>query len=392
MPWLQFFVNEIVAVFKDSGILFTATVVGSLVLFLANIGLARLFDPANFGSFKIVLNLALFIPAVLELGAGVTLVKYLAEFSSKHQGNAKYLINFFVRMRIITFILVIVTLFVFRQFFSVLFFNDASFDLLMIAGLVVVAAGFFDIYRYVIIGSQNFKLLAISGLVGYISIGLFTFFFGLFGGIFWALVGWGIGTMVGSIPMFLFTMNLNKGVKEKKFQMGKIFWEYSMPLYLMIIPNFLGIAVIPILSLFYPPVLIGYYSFAFIFFNGFILLPNALYQVLFPKFAMLHGDNKHHEVDNILKKTLLVYAGISIIGLLGTIFFAGTLIGLLAPKYLPGTIVFQIVMLSCFLVGFVRIFQTYYTAVNRIWAVTLTVVLQNFIIVVAGFIALSLVA
>jgi hypothetical protein len=71
--------------------------------------------------------------------------------------------------------------------------------------------------------------------------------------------------------------------------------------------------------------------------------------------------------------------------------FSEKIILLLAPKYLPGLVVFQYVVSSCFLIGFLRILQTYYSAAHKIPLVAFFVVLQGIILAGISFFALSLV-
>jgi O-antigen/teichoic acid export membrane protein len=383
--------GEVGVVFKDTSTIFTATVVGSIALFLANIALSRLFDPEVFGNFKTVLNLALFVPAIIELGAGITLTRYLAEYSTKHKDKSVTLLRFFTKLRVISFVVAIVLIFIFRDIVSSTLLGSGVLSGLLIAGLVVAAASFFDIYKYAINGIQHFKTLAMSSLISYIATGAFTCVGAVLGGVFGALVGWGIGIFIGNILPWIETRKHFKGIKPAKFPLKPILKGYTLPMYLMIIPNFLGIAIIPILSIFFNQTLIGYYSFSLVFFNGIILLPSALYKVLLPKIAMMHGNNQKEEAKSMLKKMLVVYSAISVIGAICTLILSKDIINILSPKYLPGLVVFQYLIITCFIVGFMILLQMYYSAINSVRNTAIVVALQNIIQLAVSFYALTLI-
>ncbi|MBU4299655.1 oligosaccharide flippase family protein [archaeon] len=87
------------ALIKDSGMLFLASFAGSIFLFVANIMLSKQFGPEGFGNFKTVLSLFLFLPALIEFGAGATLTKYIAE------GNTG-IIKWFLKLRVVSYAVV----------------------------------------------------------------------------------------------------------------------------------------------------------------------------------------------------------------------------------------------------------------------------------------------
>ena len=66
---------------KSSGLVFGASLRGSIILLISNLVLSEHFGPESFGNYKTVVSLFLFLPALIEFGAGTTLTKYIAEFS-----------------------------------------------------------------------------------------------------------------------------------------------------------------------------------------------------------------------------------------------------------------------------------------------------------------------
>ncbi|MBU4451234.1 MAG: oligosaccharide flippase family protein [Nanoarchaeota archaeon] len=116
------YINSIMeesALIKDSGMLFLAAFAGSLFLFVANIILSKQFGPEGFGNFKTVLSLFLFLPALIEFGASATLTKYIAE------GNTG-IIKWFLKLRVISYAVVGVLLFIFREQIAAVFLKNES--------------------------------------------------------------------------------------------------------------------------------------------------------------------------------------------------------------------------------------------------------------------------
>ena len=90
--------------------------------------------------------------------------------------------------------------------------------------------------------------------------------------------------------------------KVERFDIMSVLRRYSLPMYGMYLLNMFNVVIIPVLSLFFAPVLIGYYGFAWTFYAGILLIPAALSRVLFPKISELIGRNDLRGAQNILKK------------------------------------------------------------------------------------------
>ena len=69
----------------NSGMIFSASFFGALFMFVSNLVLSRVFGPADFGMYKTVLGLFMFVPALVDFGASATLTKYIAEFLAKKE-------------------------------------------------------------------------------------------------------------------------------------------------------------------------------------------------------------------------------------------------------------------------------------------------------------------
>ncbi len=358
------YINSILeesALIKDSGMLFLASFAGSIFLFIANIILSKQFGPEGFGNFKTVLSLFLFLPALIEFGAGATLTKYIAE------GNTG-LIRWFLKLRIISYAIVGTLIFVFRNHIATFFLKNSALNYLVLPGLLVFLLTFFEIFKPIVQGFQNFKLLGWSQFLTMFLQGSLMIILGHYFGITYALMGWGLGYGLANILNINYT--LKKKISKTPADIKKIFQSYSIPIHLMIIPNSISLAIIPILSLFFAQKLIGYYAFAWTFYSGVLMIPAALSAVMFPKISELHGKKDFLKAKSILKKIFVVYTPIALIGIVGTVIAAEYAVSIIASSYLPGLTIFKALLIFGFLSGYIQIYRSYLTATGRIKKLT----------------------
>ncbi|MCK5176458.1 MAG: oligosaccharide flippase family protein [Candidatus Aenigmarchaeota archaeon] len=84
----------------NSGMVFGASFFGALFMFVSNLVLSRVFGPSDFGMYKTVLGLFMFIPALVDFGASPTLTKYIAEFLARKEKNKiNHLVRFFFSVK-----------------------------------------------------------------------------------------------------------------------------------------------------------------------------------------------------------------------------------------------------------------------------------------------------
>lgn len=375
-------------IIRSSGMVFGASFIGSIILFVANLILSKHFGPEGFGNFKTVISLFVFLPAMIEFGAGVTLIKYIAQFSNKEKIN--YLVRWFLKLRIISYLTLLSIIFILREQVALYFLKDPSLTYLILPGIFLSGFIFFDIFRFIILGFQNFKLYSFSQFLTLVSTGILTIIFGYFFGVYYAIMGWGLGYLIGNLPNIRFSFTKKIFEKTKAIDVKKIFLGYSIPIHLMIIPGFLGTAVVPILCLFFSQKLIGYFAFAMIFYQGVLLIPTALFSVLLPKFSELNGSENLKEARIKLKKVFLTYTPIVILGIIACLLFSELFIGIIAPVYLPGLVAFKTLICFGLLVGYLLIYRSYLTGLAKMEKLTLLVIIQNLSLFVISFIVMDL--
>ncbi len=377
-------------IIKSGGMVFSASLVGSVILFIANLLLSKHFGPEGFGNFKTVIYLSLLLSSTIELGAGITLTKYIAEFS---KDRINYIVRWFLKLRIVSYLILLCIIFIFREKIALYFLNDPSLSNLIMAGMLLSALVFFDIFKFISLGFQNFRLYSFSQFLTLTSAGIFTLTFGYLFGIYYAIIGWGLGYLIGNLPniRFSFAKKIFKKT-DVRLDVKKIFLNYSMPIHLMIIPGFIGNAIIPILSLFFSQRLIGYYSFAMVFYQGVISIPNALSSVLLPRFSELNGSDNLNEARIKLKRIFLIYTPIVILGIIFCILFSELFLSIVASAYLPGLLIFKTLVCFGLFVGYLLIYRSYLTGLAKLRRLTIIVIFHNISLFILSFIIMKLIS
>jgi len=377
-------------IIKSGGMVFSASLVGSVILFIANLLLSKHFGPEGFGNFKTVIYLSLLLSSTIELGAGITLTKYIAEFS---KDRINYIVRWFLKLRIVSYLILLCIIFIFREKIALYFLNDPSLSNLIMAGMLLSALVFFDIFKFISLGFQNFRLYSFSQFLTLTSAGIFTLIFGYLFGIYYAIIGWGLGYLIGNLPniRFSFAKKIFKKT-DVRLDVKKIFLNYSMPIHLMIIPGFIGNAIIPILSLFFSQRLIGYYSFAMVFYQGVISIPNALSSVLLPRFSELNGSDNLNEARIKLKRIFLIYTPIVILGIIFCILFSELFLSIVASAYLPGLLIFKTLVCFGLFVGYLLIYRSYLTGLAKLRRLTIIVIFHNISLFILSFIIMKLIS
>lgn len=360
------------SVLKHSSMIFLASLFGSLALFISSILLADFFGPEDFANFKIATNLFIFLPSLIELGLGVTLTKYIAEYSVSKKHRIPHLIIQFLKIRTISFAVLIAVLFLLREQIAVLFFHSPEFAPFVLAGLWISGFIFFEIFKDISLGFQKFKVYAVSDFLMLLLSGILSLTLGYFFGVFWAIIGWGTAYLIGNIPAVLLTTRKLESIDYREFNTKPILASYSLPMFSLIIPNLMGTALIPLLSIFFEKELVGLFAFGMVFFNGAILIPSAFCSVILPKAAEARGKGASGKkiLAGFLKKYTIIVIPLALI----TLVIARPVIGLVAPNYLPGAIITEGLVIAGLLLGYLSIARHYYAGLQRVklnWIIAL---------------------
>ena len=376
-------------IIKSSGLIFLANFLGAVILFISNILISTYLGPENFGNFKIILELSLFLPILIEFGANVTIVKYIAEMIKKDRKKVNYLIKWILKLRLISYLILLILMFVFKEQIAIYLLKDASLSSLVIPGIFISGLFFFEIFKSISLGLQKYKEYSISKFLTFSSSGILMLIFGYFFGIYFALIGWSLSYFLGNLPLMISSFREGMFGDSKKFNMKNIFFNFSFPMYILFFPGLLSSAAIPLLSLYYSQKIIGYYSFSMIFFNGISLIPLSFSDFLFPKISSLSRKKNKKMAEAHLKKVFSIYTLIVIPGILGTILFSDFIIQLIAPSYLPSILVFKTLVTMGFLLGYFLIYENYLRGLAKLKEFSLVFLIHNIIFLSISFLILG---
>jgi len=284
----------------------------------------------------------------------------------------------------------LISIFIFREQIATHLLKDTSLSPLVIPGMLISGLFFFEIFKWVALGHQEYKDYSVSKFLTLSSSGVLILVFGYFG-VYYALIGWALSYFVGNL--FLIKSSIKKGLldKTKKFDVKKIFFNYSLPMYVLFLPWILSSAAIPILSLYFSQKVIGYYSFALIFYNGIVLIPSSLSDFLFPKISELSRNKNKKMAEEKLKKIFILYSFVVIPGIIATIFFSDFFIELIAPSYIPSIPVFKGLVCLGLLLGYFLIYENYLRGLAKLKQFALVVLSHNVIFLVVSFLVLGIV-
>lgn len=372
---------------RSGTLIFLASLSANLILFIANLFIANQLGATDFGVFKTIVYLFAFLPLLIEFGVNATLTKYIAEFS-RNKEKIRYLVKWFLKLKIFSYLALIVLIFIFKEQISLLFLKDVSLSYLILPGILLIGLSFFNVFQFIVQGHQKFKLFAFSLFLGLSSSAVLGILLSPLG-IFYIVLGWSFGPLIGNLFNIKFLLKERIFGKTEKFNIRRIFLKFSIPIYLTGMAASLFTAIVPLLSLFFPQKLIGYFSFAFMFYFAALLIPGAISSIVFPKVSELNGLKRHGDAKNILKKAFKLYSLVAIAGIIFVIFLSDWLFITFFENYLPSLFVFKILVVLGLIFGFNTIYVNYLQGLGKVKRFALFVLTQNVLLFVISFGLLS---
>ena len=374
---------------RSGGMIFLASLSANIILFFANLFIADQLGAVDFGVFKVISYLFTFLPILIDFGANYTMTKYISEFRSRSSEKIGYMIKWFLKIRIFSYSLLIAFVLVFNEQLALLFLKDASLGYLVFSGVLMTAMSFFVIFQFIVLGFHKFKMFALSQFLTLTSSAVLSILLSPLG-IFYTVIGWSFGFLIGNIfnIKFFFKEDLIK--KSKEFDVKRIFKKFSLPSEFVWISINLFSIIIPVLSLFFSQEAIGYFSFAFLFYFATLLVPTSISSVVFPKVSELNGFNKRRDAKGILKKALLLYAPVFLIGMMLVALVSDLFFATFFENYLASLPAFKVMVSLGLLFGFNMIYINYLQGLGRVKRFALMIVLQNVILFTVSFALLSM--
>jgi PST family polysaccharide transporter len=393
MNGINYFIDELKKekeLVKSSFLMFLATGIPAIMSFLANLMLARIFNPEPFGNYKTVTYLVTFFSSLISFGIPITLTKYIAQFKVNDKKKIGYMTRWFLNILLIAFSVLVVLLLVFLKPLTLYFLHDPTLTVLVLAGFSIVFANIFSILPSMVLGFENFKLYLFSRLLTSLGYIIFVVGLGYFFGVPFAIIGLGLSNILGNLLCLRFLVK--KGSFKKRdgeFDVKDIFLKFSLPMYFFTIPNYVGNAIVPVLSIFFSRELIGQYSFSFIFYYSGLVIPGTIGTVLLPRNSRLISLKKGEKIKQTLIKVFSAYTLIVIGGILGVFLLGKPILSLIAPEYLPGLLFFKVLVSLGLLSGYIVIYNSHLTAKEKIKEVAILTLIQNLLLFVISFLLLK---
>lgn len=358
---------------NNAAFMFATGIISAIFSMLSTIIFSGFLGPSGYGLFKIALGLAITAAYILDIGVKFLIPRYIAEFEAKKQPeNIAHLLEKTLLVKAIIAIFVLIIAWLFSQSISQIFFHSKSMEILVWPTIIVFIVVFMDLIIPILIGYQNFKMVALTSILvplNHIILGMpLVYFLGVRG----LLLAASLAFISGSIPAIRFIIKKAKrGTKLRSFSYKSAYINYSLPAYFSSIPTYIYIVIIPLLSLFYTQKQVGYYSFSLSFFTAAQLFSLTLANVMFPKVAQLNSRNKKVAAFQTLKRLLIIYTPIAICGSIFSIPLVQPIVHLLTPAFLPATKIIIIQIIASFAMGYLFITVYYVTAINKLKLATI---------------------
>lgn len=375
---------------KDSFILTFSNFITAFFTFISNMIIASIFGPGDFGVYKVMATaFGITIPLLIDLGGTFTLTKYIAEFHSKKK-KIGHLNQWFLKMRVVVFAVALVAILIFSRQIVMVLLHDLSYLNLIIPSIFIFIATYFLIFHHIVLGYENFKLYGFSIVFGrliYMFLVIIVAY--LTGSIYYSLFVYGFSFFIGYIVCIKFLAGKKFFKVKEKFDVKKIFVKYSLPMHIFYSSNYLALSAIVILTPFFSAVSMGYFAWSYQFYWASTFIAFSISGMLLPKISRMDGNSE--ETSEVLKNIITLYAPIAVIGIIGTLLFSNIFVSLIGSEYLPGLLIFKVVMIYGFIAGFGMIYVSYFTAKGDVKKVAILQLLINIVLLIIGFVSLKMI-
>jgi stage V sporulation protein B len=380
--------NEMV---RDSFTLTFYNFLMAVLTFVSNVTIAYFFGPENFGVYRVlVIIFGVTIPYLFDFGGTLTLTKYIAELKVKDKGKIGHLSRQFLLFRLATFAVLTLLILAFKEQIVLFFLHDLSYVNLIYPSLVIFITTYFLILNFAVLGYENFRLYGITNTIGrliYVVAVIWVAY--STGSIYYSLIIYGLAFFIGYILNVPYLLKQGFLDVKERFNTTKVFLKYSLPMHVFYSTNYLALSSVVLLSPFFSAKAIGYFSWAFQFYWVSTFIAVSIASMLLPKVSKMSG--KSQETKGILGKIMFLYTPVAVIGVIGTLLFSNLFVSIVGPQYMPGLLVFKVVMVYGFIAGFGLIYISYLTAKSDTKRVAVLQLLVNGILLLLGFLSLKLI-
>lgn len=320
--------NSSKGLLKHGTLMFVATSVVNVLNYVFHIYMGRALGPSGYGILASLLSLSV----IVSVPAGslqAVITKYVAGFKAKNQyGQIRYFLFRLVR-RMFWYCIVAFVIFVLFSGMISAFLKVPSRVPVVIMGIVMLVSFFSPIVNGGLQGLQNFRHLGANMIAGAVLRLVFGVLLVLFGfGVSGAVASLALSAMgaflLALIPLrFLFYEKMdNYGLNSSEIK--QYFWPVVVVLFSFSLLTNIDVVIV---KHFFAPSQAGNYAAAAIFGKIVLFFPGAIAMVMFPKTAELHALEE--DTRPILKKSLLMVAGLCSLVTIGYFVFPFLIVSLL---------------------------------------------------------------
>jgi len=346
---------------------FFAILIAKIIGVLKSFWLAKILEPSDYGIWITILLISSYAP-IICLGTVEALLKQVPFYIGKGEYNsASEVENGVFSTLIITASLTIIVGFTFHFFIP----SEELLNVIILIRLMVISAviNFFSAYFYHRFAAyQNFKIVSIIDTVRAFLILLLQVSFGYI----WGLIGALLGYLVCEIIVFFISMILSfslygnvsfsfkynyiKRLIRIGFPITIVWWIFTLQTTVdrLICISMLG------------KIATGYYGLGVAIMSVFILIPQAIGKVLYPKINERYGqtENKNDLIPLVLNPTYILSIFVPLIISI-IIFLLPIAYKVILPKYSRGLRSAQILIFGSFFSSFILNGANYLIATNN---------------------------
>lgn len=370
-----------------SMVIFVSSIAGNFILFLVNLYLSNIFGPSSFGTLKTILYLFTFLAVTVGFGFQPTLARYISFFHVTERRKINYLIKWYFKLMFISALLLASTVILLRKSLSLILLHSSDSSPLLIPSVLIIFSPVINLFSAALLGYKKFHLYAIVQtlipLLIAATVGVMKNF-----GLLFILFAWPIGIFLGNIPAIIYVINQGLFKYAKKFDVKEIFTRFGFPIYVLRIVTSITSLIVPIISVFVPRTVTGYYSFAFIFYNATLLFPSAISSVLLPKVSELNAKRRPKHMKKAVRDAFKFHTLFVIGATLFLVLFSEQFILFISPSYLGSLLFFRYLSLFGIFSGYITIYNSYLLGIGKVKHVTILTLLQSFFLFTLTFLLL----
>lgn len=348
---------------KDIYILFCVSALSALVSFVTGIWIRNILGPEDYGVW-LIYSLILVYGYRMHLGILDGFSRDIPQLlGKKNLKRVKLVRNVVFTWMIISGSLAIPGVII----VFLLPLSDFETILSILVILLVPLQNFALFYNMLFLSIQNFKVVAIIqlfiGSLQYLFMAIFSIEFGIYGLL--------LGVLAGNLIAILYSqMRLTFKLKVNwDWKVIKQMIAYGIPITLIgiLLNVFITIDRL-IIFYFFGPSSVGHYGITAFVYQGIMVLPSVLHQVMYPKISFRYGETGEKKALKNIVVNPTIYLSYLSPFILGIVYLIlPVLVEWLMPQYTAGIEAAKFIIIGMFFLIWAMLYAHYLTVVNKQW-------------------------